>query len=655
MTWLEFLPHLLGAAALLYLPGLAAVLPTRMPGLATLAVAPAVGIVAIAGSAVAAWLVGARWGIWWWLGATVVLAAPALLVRLWRGPTPRLPNRWRRAVPELIGIALALVILAPSLIGAMQGPDAFSQRYDNVFHLNAIRSVVETGAGSPVSFGLVGTTSFYPAAWYDWAALLTGLGGGHLTAAVQACTLVTVLAVWPIGMAWLAGSVLPPSTAGRLAAGPLALASVSVPVAFLEWGPLFPNLLGLAVAPGLIAAGWHALGRGTGHSLGLPGSLAALAAGGAATLLAHPNALIAAALFLLPAAASGVVRALIARRRGAGRSSASPWIRGSRAWTAAVALALVAFPGLWWVAATRFGDTVRDPFTTVPNVLVELAIGSSLGKPLSLALAIGVPLGLAVVAVTRRHVHLLAAFLVLALPYLAAATFSNHTLASLFAAPFYNDPYRTAAIVAIPSILLAVLGWDAVFRWALPRPGDVDTGTSGRVLLDVRVGGSVALAFALGIMVLYSPGWRDSLERVEGNYRLDDRSDMLTSSERALIERIGEHVPDGGTVAVNPWHGGGLVYALGERHVTQYFMPTIPNEDVALLNERLRDAASDPEVCAALDRLGVGYALELEDHVLWSVRTVPDNAGLEGLDSAPGFELIDSEGDSALYRITACG
>lgn len=646
MTWMESLPLAIVAAAILYLPGLAVLLSARLPALATLAVAPAIGISVAAGSAVLAWATGATWGLGWVLATTAVLALPALLLGR-RVGAQRTGGKWTAAAPDVAGIAIAALVLTPPLLAAMQGPERFSQRFDNVFHLNAIRSVLETGAGSPFSFGTVGSPGFYPAAWYDWTALTANLGSAPITAAVQVCSLVTVLAVWPIGMVWLATSVFRLGTLGRFAAGPLALSSVSFPLSFIEWGPLYPNLLGLAFAPGLIAAGWHALDRAPAGKLSLRASLALLAAGAAATLLAHPNALIASALFLIPAAVAGVVTA--ARRRdpgpdqSAGTTGGWVWLHGSRLWTAAVAAALLAFPILWMIAATRFGDTVRDPFLGVPHALLELATGGSLAKPPSLALLLGLLIGIAI-AIRRRHYAVLAAFGILGLTYLAAATFTSHALASAFAAPFYNDPYRTGAIVAIPTIALAVLGWDTAATWLQIRfPA-----------LRTRVMGAL-VALAVALVTLLSPGWADTLARLAGNFTLDEDSDMLTFSELALIERIGQHVPPDGVVVVNPWHGGGLVYALTGRHVTQYFMPTVRNADVELINAELRNAATNPAVCAALAREGAEYVLVLDDHILWSVRTPPLNEGLTDLESRPGFELLDSEGDSALYRITACG
>ena len=488
---------------------------------------------------------------------------------------------------------------------------------------------METGAGGPFSFEMVGAASFYPAAWYDWAALLGILTGAAPTVTAQMASLVTVLAIWPIGMAWLATSVLELRALGRFLAGPLSLASVSFPLALLEWGPLYPNVLGLALTPAMIAAGWHVLGLARTRLLATPLAIGALVGATLATLLSHPGGTVAGALMLLPAAIAALVGV---RRRGEPLAG----LRGSRPLTIAVILAVAAFPVAWFLAATRFGDTVREPFMDVPFVILELGIGSSLGKPPSLALAAGVLVGLWYAVRRRSHPVLIAGFGLLGLVYLAATTFP-HALATAFAAPFYNDPYRAGANLAIPTIVLALLGWEAAGRWVSARWN------------SLAAAGTAAF---VALVTLLSPGWSDTMGRLRANFALTDSSDMLTRDEWTLIERIPDSVGPDGAVVVNPWHGGGLVYALTGRHVSQYYMPTIPSEDVATLNATLREGGA--EVCEALHALGAEHVLVLEDHILWSVRTPPENAGLRIEPGDPGFEEVDREGDAVLYRITAC-
>ncbi|MGI5950338.1 MAG: DUF6541 family protein [Brooklawnia sp.] len=649
MTWAQALPHILVAIGLVYLPGLALLWPVRLPALARAAAAPMLGILVIAGSALLAGALDVNWS-WIWVVATTVLATgPLAWLRRRSAPAPRDTGRDRGVLLRyLAGVLIAGVVLGPSIIGALGSPEFFAQRHDNVFHLNAIRFVADTGSGSPLSFGTVGATGYYPAAWYDWAGLLVQLTGAPVTVASNAIMLVSIFAVWPLALGWLAESCLPIADIGRALVGPLALACVSFPLALLDWGPLFPNLLGLSLAPVVIAAGWHGLGRSRAPRLGLGFSVALLVAGVAATVLTHPNATLTAGLLLMPVAVAALWRA---RPRTGVRPQ---WIRGSRVWTLLVLAGTVAFPVLWLFATTRLADTEREGFMLLGAAAGEVLAGTSLGKTPIMVITIGLLVGLLFAIRRRRLWPLLAGFVLVGAGYVATTTLGDALVASLFAAPFYNDPYRVGAIVALPSLLIAVLGWDVGVRWLLVRTRRLTAGRVGSAA-HLRTVLALVLAAALTVAMLASLGWRESVARVQYRFALNEASDIITSNELALIERVPQHVPVDAVIAANPWHGGSMVYAFTGRQVTQYYMTRVPSADVELINSNLNRAAFDPAVCDAVRSVGAGFVLVLEPHVLWSVRQEPPNLGLTGLEASPGFELLDSQGDAALYRITACG
>lgn len=712
MTWLAAVPWLLPAAALLYLPGFALLLPARLPLLARLAAAPALGLLFLMASAAAAAWMGVPWGWPWgwpWLALASVpaLAAPYFRRRRLRPPTPapelataRAANRVGAASPDgaasaagaanragaghyLLGIGIAAVVIGPAVLAALGSPEFFAQRYDNVFHLNAIHLAATTGAASPTSFDLIGATGFYPPGWYAWVSLLMQLTGLEIAVAVQLATLVTVFALWPLALAWLVETWLRPGIFGRLAVGPLALASVSFPFALLDWGTLYPNLLGLALAPAVVAAGLVALGK-PGRSASkfaapadptdpaefgpsavvpaAPGTMSLLfLATFSAAFFAHPNAALAAAIFLIPVAFA----ALLALRGFA---------RGM------VVAGLATFPVFWMLASDQLVDTQREPFLSIPHAVGEVFLGTSLGKPVVWILAIGLWVGLALTVRARRWL-LIAPLVLFGVMYVGVTTFSNDQLTSLLAGPFYNDPYRVGALLALPTLPLAVAGWDAIARAAarfarthLPAPAhpqahpaapahirarthtraDTPSQVTGTTHTWRTLGVAAVGAALLAATVLPSAGWRDTAARLQETFHLTESSDVLTVDELALIQRIPQHVPEGAVVVANPWHGGSLVFAFADRPVTQFYMTQRPSEHVELINTSLNEAATNPAVCAALTAVGANYAIELEDHNLRAVRPAPENPGLRNLDSAAGFELLDSEGDTALYRITAC-
>jgi hypothetical protein len=103
----------------------------------------------------------------------------------------------------------------------------------------------------------------------------------------------------------------------------------------------------------------------------------------------------------------------------------------------------------------------------------------------------------------------------------------------------------------------------------------------------------------------------------------------------------------------NPGTGAAFGYALSGAAVYPAKWQIPASADFALLAERLRDAGDDPEVCDAVDRLGIRYALDFGPGDPGTGRQ--QLAGLTGFADADGFEPVDAEGAASLWRITACG
>ena len=158
------------AAAVLFWPAPFLLASLRLPPLASVALSPAVAVLVLTASAVVADAVGAAWGWPWVLGVAVLLVAALAAGRWWvrrgkREPAPGRPSP-AIALTYLAGIVVAGAAATPALLHALVGPLAFSQRFDNVFHLNAIRLAAE-GQASPLDLEPLTYSSFYPAAWHE--------------------------------------------------------------------------------------------------------------------------------------------------------------------------------------------------------------------------------------------------------------------------------------------------------------------------------------------------------------------------------------------------------------------------------------------------------------------------------------------------------
>ena len=128
---------------------------------------------------------------------------------------------------------------------------------------------------------------------------------------------------------------------------------------------------------------------------------------------------------------------------------------------------------------------------------------------------------------------------------------------------------------------------------------------------------------------------------------------LLTPTEETELATLAARIPTGVVTADNPANGSGFLYALLERPVVFESLLLDPDPDHALIGAHLREAATRTDVCDALRRGNVQYAvtgpvrywLSLEDRT----RGIADLAGV------PGFQEVASAGRYRLYRIQACG
>ncbi|MDR1449252.1 MAG: hypothetical protein LBI84_03450, partial [Propionibacteriaceae bacterium] len=330
MGWLVLAPSALAAVLWLFAPGLLAVLAARQRGFAALALAPAASAGIIAVAAIGASWLGVPWGPWP-VAVLAVLTALAVAglnggLRLaagrHRGPTapkplsrPRLSG-WPKAARAAwirserpyfwLGAAGAAALLTRHLRNILDRPDAFSQTYDNIFHMNAVRWILDTQDGS--SLTLTAMTSgnqppeFYPAAWHDFVSLVALTTGDPLLAHACNAVIWAVMALaWPLGGLFLVQTLLRRLTpAGVLGAAVLTASFGAFPTLLVGFGVLYPNFLGFALLPAVLALTCQSLGLSAGRRPPTPLGLVLLAVALTGLALAHPNAALSYAAILVP-------------------------------------------------------------------------------------------------------------------------------------------------------------------------------------------------------------------------------------------------------------------------------------------------------------------------------------------------------------------
>lgn len=216
---------------------------------------------------------------------------------------------------------------------------------------------------------------------------------------------------------------------------------------------------------------------------------------------------------------------------------------------------------------------------------------------------------------------------------------------------WYSDAYRLGGFLMITGLPLAGIGACALAdALAHALPGAART---VRTVTWVRATLTVVVVAALTWQSQGGAAMSDNLRRFGLTFLVTDDSQSLTANELAIVSQLPELLDPGDVVLADPWMGGSLAYALTgvttlPRHLTSYDA-TSPALEV--LMDSLDDVSVDPEVCPALEELGVDYVLDFKGR---TILDGPRAAGLSDIRPRDGFEPILMIGDSTLYHITAC-
>ncbi|MEI5585044.1 MULTISPECIES: DUF6541 family protein [unclassified Agromyces] len=665
MTWFEALPAVAVAIALFVVPGAPFALLLGMRGVAFLgvAVAASVGVVGIAG--LAAPLAGLDWSLLP-VGIGAVLAGlGAFALRRWtrRADSPD-AGRWSDLLPTAGGLVAGAALILSTLLPGMGSPRNPSQTYDAVFHVNAIRWIVDTGDASPLHMTMTtpgSSSGFYPTTWHAFAALMMPAAGSDPVVAANSLELVVAAFAWPVACVFLVRLLFGSRPVVLALAGALSAGFAAFPYLLAWYGVLYPNSLAIALVPialgalaGLLRGGARRLdGTSRGDDAGAPPArldaglapagwaVAAAMATGAATL-AHPNALFSIFVLSAPLVVAAAVRAV---RHAAGASRRVLVVAGT--------VALFAVEAFIW---TRFqtGDngwpSVRPFYLSLAEALRNSPLDITVGWVVTLLVGIGVVAGL---LWRRTPVWLVASWLLAAVMFAFANGWPEGALRTAITGLWYNDAFRLAALGPVVAVPLAVVGLVLVLDrvGALLDDAARRRGTEPSAGLRVTVLSLVAALAVVGTQF-------GAVQSIDGNlagaYRLAPWSPSVNPDEVALFGDVAELVPEDAVIAGNPWNGSALVYAYtGRRALFPHVGGAYPESHRAIA-EGLADAT--PEACAAAAELGVTHVIDSDARMLFTGDARAElYPGLTDLPRDPeGLTLLAERGDARLYEVTGC-
>ncbi|WP_319805279.1 DUF6541 family protein [Microbacterium sp. YJN-G] len=598
------------------------------------------GLSSIAISSTLAPVVGLDWSILPLVVMTAVLVAgiSAIRLKVLRSAGAVTSDDPPRLGWILVAITGAAALLAWRVVAVFGGSEAISQTFDNVFHLNAVRYILDAGSASSLDVGgLTGAMGFYPAVWHATAALAVQLAGVSVPAAVQAVTLVVCAAVWPLSAMLLTSALFGSSRAVLLSTAVVVTAIPAFPLLMMDYGVLYPFQLSLALLPAALAFTVRMLAQrkpGDGASgwwvFSLLGTLPGL-------MLSHPGGFVAWLALSVP------LFFLFFLRQG----RAAVTVRSRLAVAACAAAYLGAGYLLIKVLRPALEARLWPPVMSTSAALWQVASVSAFTGVSAVLIAVAVIAG-GILVVLKRSPALWASFGIWAvggLLFVVAASIDHWLVRDTLTGSWYNNWPRLAAVFAVAVVPLAVAGLVGAVRVvarAYPRVAVARAGSAATIV------GFVICAAAAQI-----PAMPAAQEAAHRNYVMSVDAKLLSPDELALLQRLTRHVPEDAVIAGNPYTGTALAYAYADRQVLMPHMLMYLTADGHAVNDGLDDAADDPRVCQAVLDLGVTHVLDFGDREVHGGHH--DYPGLDDLAASAAVALVDEQGDARLYRVRACG
>jgi hypothetical protein len=647
-------PDVLVCVGLFFVPGLLVTYLGGLRGITAWATAPLVTVAVAAAVAVLGGLFGFRFGVWPVAAAIVVMAGvsaglAALLRARGAERPPRDPRRYSLAV--VIGAIAAVVIGGVTFVTGVRRPDAINQTWDSVFHYNAIRYIEQTGKASPLTIGSLGQPggkgTFYPDAWHVLAALLAELTGATVPVAAAVTCLVIAVLVWPLSCLLLArhlfGAVGGRATAAAVITGLLSSLFGAFPWMMTGWGVLWPNALGMALAPAGVALGMSITRISNRDTYGAQRWFFAVTAAWAIAI-AHPNsALSVAVICVFP-----VLMAVGPRLAGLYR----------RHTVATTLVLLVTAPVVAVGAEFAYRlPAVRlvmaqfwSPFQTPGQAAVSALNNSTDGQAAEWLLAAFFLIGVIACFVWRQRRWLVCAELLIVALYIGSAGSGSH-LARLFTGLWYDDSHRIAATLPIVAIPLTTMGVLAVGEWLdrVPFRAAVAARPALALAIPIAVGTAVAVATA-------AQSVPRNADTVGISFSTSADAPLVSPAKLQFLKTVARLVPASALVADNPTGGTAYLFALSGTHVLFPQMgPTSNDNDMTYLAHNLVQLGRNPQACNLVRRYRVGYMIIAPERYLnpWPQTFY---AGVAYPGRAAGFRLIASaaDGQLRLYKITIC-
>ncbi|MGK4066782.1 DUF6541 family protein [Rothia sp. HC945] len=649
MVWTHIVAPVLVGLAVVFFPGFLFGLALRLPLRFCATYAPIFSIGSIVVASVISGQLGWHWGFAPYIILSLTFIAVAGLVSyllMKRHPVQDRGPSGTSLGAGLLGLAIAATTIVGQLKKSLIHPDAISQSFDNIFHLNGVRWIGQTGNGSSLSLGAMttsdGSDAFYPGGWHDLVYLVFSVFPGSIPVATNATTIVVAAFVWPLSVLALALTLKPADRIFVAAATGLSGATVAFPSLLLKWGVLYPNLLGYAILPAFLAMlistvrivvhrGWRSWWP----------VVPSLLVGASGIILAHPNALTSAALLIFPLVLIQLVRSITGKFDG-------PRLLPS----VLLGLAGLMCVAIWWKVRPAPETSTWQPKYSDVDALGQFVSNGFNRNPAEWGLSMLVLVGIFWTLRSKDHRWIVGSWLLLCWFWVIVASEPAGSYRLLMVGPWYADEIRLAALTAIPVVVLAAFGASHLVRigvFALRHFGVPQRGL-------VRATTAVGLVFVLtsAFVIGKSGPMAKAAASTAHEFKVTPGSILITTDEEKVLDHVDQIVPKDDTIIVNPWEGSAVAYALNDRNVTSKHSLSQSSQNYEAILQHLNKAQLDPKVCQEVRDQKAWWYLEFEDTLDIGSDSKDMYKGLEDVDSTGTVKPVYTSGSVGLYKVSAC-
>lgn len=588
-------------------------------------------------------------------------------------------NRHFDVLALVVYLIIGLCVTTYVYVSSLDGPSSFVPTYDNVFHYGLVRSFVDSGYWSVLDasvypFGSAGAQEwaplpgggYYPAAWHVLCALAVDITSAPVPLAANSVNAIVSGVVYPSGMCLLMTSIFSDRRKVVLSGALFTSSFWAFPFLLLNVWPLFPNTLSLSLFGQFASCFIFALGFKIDRNARVAG-IAGFVMSVASSVFSQPTTVFTVAVFLIPFC---VWRSVAFAGHICAGSSHLFKIK------IAVGVFAAVLCGLIWVICYKlpFLQSLVGyywaPIKSISEAAFDVASLSFVGDYPQLILALLVALGLLCTLLKRQDLWISFSFLISCSIFVASSALGDNWMKHLLSGFWYTDPYRVGAFTSIFAVPLASLGFcclvDVVVR-LLPKK---ILGKESRI--SAIAGLFITVLFCVfNFSFTMIPGMDSSGLSAFGavyqngaNLNSAEKSWVYDLEEIEFVEKVIDVIPEDSLVVNQPFDGSLLAY--GINHLNTYYRAIGgydsdgETSDSVLIRTSIDEIADNADVRDAVKKTGAEYLMILdhsEGDLSGTYAGAYDGSKWVGINSVDeltkGFEMVLSDGEMRLYKITA--